>query len=280
MKLLISLLLATTMIGCGDSGTTETQATDDSPPILGSKADEAVTADPMERDDDDDWFGDDDWFDDEDRADDETASDATSEDPGDVSWEGGDDVAGPEDTMTGGEGDGEALEADPWAPARDVNLHKVVFDESLKADTYQYPSTGTGFNLSGTEFWQKWPGGENPTYSFSVGTDYGRRCMLASAKRFEAIMSDPPQELKDLKLSSNWSGSFFNWNDDYSLSDWGDGSSARLWAWRTTLIKWISQTSKDGSCYLPTLDMVMSLTASCQSKANSSNGEIVGCKAP
>ena len=72
--------------------------------------------------------------------------------------------------------------------------------------------------------------------------------------------------------------SFFNWNDDYSQSDWSDGQSARLWAWRTTLIKWISQTNKDGSCYLPTLEMVEALAENCQEKANNSDGEIVGCK--
>ena len=169
---------------------------------------------------------------------------------------------------------------DPWAAARDVDLHRVVFDDSVTADSYQYPTTGTGFGLSGTEFWQKWAGGKNPTYKFDEGSANGRRCMQASAKRFQAIMSDPPQALKDLKLNSNWSGSFFNWNDDYSQSDWGDGSSARLWAWRTGLIKWICQTSKDGSCYLPTLAMVMTLIEDCQAKANSSAGEIMGCRAP
>ena len=86
-------------------------------------------------------------------------------------------------------------------------------------------------------------------------------------------MNDPPASLVDLKERSNWGGSFFNWNDDYSLSDWGEGSSARLWAWRTTLIKWISQTNKDGSCFLPTLEMVESLAASCLSKLNCEAGQ-------
>jgi len=169
--------------------------------------------------------------------------------------------------------------ADPYAMALDVHAHRVTFDEDVVADAYQAANTGNGFRLTGTEFWQKWAGGENPTYSFNVGTDYGRRCMLASAKRFEAIMADPPQGMLDLRTESNWSGSFFNWNDDYSLSDWGDGQSARLWAWRTGLIKWISQTNKDGSCYLPTLEMVESLSERCLQKAEDNVGEIVGCKA-
>jgi hypothetical protein len=101
--------------------------------------------------------------------------------------------------------------------------------------------------------------------------------MLASAIRFEAIMSDPPSELVALKDNSNWRGSFFNWNDDYAQSDWGDGRSARLWAWRTGLIKWISQTNKDGSCYLPTLEMVQALASNCMSYSEQRDGEIQGC---
>lgn len=174
----------------------------------------------------------------------------------------------------------EVVPEDPFAMARDVTVHRVTFDEGVTADQYVRANPGTGFSLAGTEFWQKWAGGKNPTYSFGDGTDYGKRCMQASAIRFGAIMSDPPERLKSLKLDSNWSGSFFNWNDDYSQSDWGDGTSARLWAWRTTLIKWISQTAKDGSCFLPTLEMVETLAEKCLSKANSSDGEIVGCKAP
>ncbi|MGB0590688.1 MAG: hypothetical protein ACPGU1_13500 [Myxococcota bacterium] len=276
MKLLVLLCFALSLVAC-DEGTTPSTG-DDGPPVLssGNKSDDdeyddegwlnihddepEITgdADATGSTDEDDW-SDDGWSEDDDWSDDDD-------------WSGEAD-AGPTDEDV-------VDEVDPWAPAKDVTLHRVVFDESLKAPSYEYPYTGTGFSLGGTEFWQKWSGGENPTYSFLNGTEYGRRCMLASAKRFEAIMAEPSEALKNLKLDSNWSGSFFNWNDDYSQSDWGDGSSARLWAWRTTLIKWISQTNKDGSCYLPTQEMVDKLVVSCQSKADSSNGEIVGCKAP
>jgi hypothetical protein len=155
-----------------------------------------------------------------------------------------------------------------FAAALDVNLHHVVFPEDLEAPAYAYASVDTGFGLGGTEFWQKFPGGENPTFSYYDGTDYGRRCMYASARRFEAIMSNPPLGLKILKDHSKWNGSFFNWNDDYGHPDsWGDASGARLWAWRTTLVKWISQTSTDGSCYLPTLDMINTLIVDCLDQA-------------
>lgn len=264
MKLLVLLAFALSLTACDSERTTAT--TDDSPPVLNSKGDNP---------EDFDYFGDGDWDDDEDWSDDdESISGLEDAAEGAVSAdaESSAEDAGPSDEAVD--------EVDPWAPALDVTQHLVVFDEGLTAPNYEYPSTNTGFNLGGTEFWQKWAGGENPTYSFNDGTEYGRRCMLASAKRFQAIMREPSEALKDLKLSSNWSGSFFNWNDDYSLSDWGDGSSARLWAWRTTLVKWISQTNKDGSCYLPTLEMVETMVANCQSRADANDGEIVGCKAP
>jgi hypothetical protein len=181
--------------------------------------------------------------------------------------------------MDGEDGDMPAPE-DLYKDARDVTKHQVTFADEVVADQYSYPRVGTGFSLGGTEFWQKWPEGQNPTYSFRDGTPYGKRCMLASAIRFEAIMKEPPTTLIALKENSDWSGSFFNWNDDYSKSGWGDGRSARLWAWRTTLVKWISQTNKDGSCFLPTLDMVEKLAENCASYAARSEGAIQGCSAP
>ena len=174
-----------------------------------------------------------------------------------------------------GEADAEP-EVDHFAEARDVDKHRVVIDPDLPAPAYDYPSAD-GFRLSGTEFWQKWPDGLNPTYSYSAGTELGRKCMLASAIRFEAIMADPPEALVQLRDESNWGGSFFNWNDDYSLSEWSDGSSAQLWAWRTGLIKWISQTNRDGSCYLPTRAIVEQAAEDCLDTAATDDGEIQGC---
>jgi len=179
-----------------------------------------------------------------------------------------------------GDGDGDAAPVDIYAGARDVDQEIVTFPEGTVAPTsYDYPSGGE-FRLSGTEFWQKWSGGKNPTYSFGDGTDAGRLCMQASAIRFEAIMADPPAELVQLAADTNWSGSFFNWNDDYSdPTAWGDGSASRLWAWRTHLIKWISQTMKDGSCLLPTRDLVVRAATACIARGASSEGEIQGCSA-
>ena len=167
---------------------------------------------------------------------------------------------------------------DPFAQALDVNLHRVEFPEGTPAPIYRRASVNTGFSLGGTEFWQQWPNGHMPTYSYSEGTEVGKRCMYASARRFEAIMSDPPAELLTLLEESEWRGSFFNWNDDFSQSEFSDGRSARLWAWRTHLIKWISQTNLDGSCFLPTYEMVVRAAESCLSRAQRSAGEIQGCR--
>ena len=172
-----------------------------------------------------------------------------------------------------------AAPADPFAQARDVTLHKITFPDGTVAPTdYAYPD-GNGFSLGGTEFWQKWSGGHNPTYSFDEGTDKGRLCMQASAIRFTTIMADAPAELKELNEKTSWSGSFFNWNDDYSGEGaYGDASSARLWAWRTSLVKWISQTAKDGSCYLPTRAMVVAAATKCLATGAANAGEIMGCR--
>lgn len=169
---------------------------------------------------------------------------------------------------------------DPWAAAKDVNLPVIQLDADLAVPDYERPSGVDGFSLGGTEFWQRWEGGHNPTFSYSAGTDLGRKCMYASARRFEAIMREAPEAMHNLRESTNWGGSFFNWNDDFSdPSAYRRPRGAVLWAWRTTLIKWISQTGPDGSCFLPTLEQVERAAASCQSRGDSNDGEIEGCQA-
>ena len=197
---------------------------------------------------------------------------------GDTTWEG--DTAWEGDSASMGD-TAEAPEEDPWALAKDVDLHHVVFPNDHKApESYDYPnSAGLGFGLGGTEFWQKWSGGESPTFQFSAGSANGRRCMYASARRWEAIMAREPANLQKMKDDTKWGGSFFNWNDDFSGDSWGDGTGSRLWAWRTSLVKWISQTNNDGSCYLPTLSMVEALALDCLEMAEVFDGQIQGCSA-
>lgn len=172
----------------------------------------------------------------------------------------------------------ETLVTDAWADAKNVDLPMIVIDPALEVPDYAAPRVD-GFSLGGTEFWQKWEGGANPTFSYSAGTDAGRKCMYASARRFEAIMTEAPESMVALRETTNWGGSFFNWNDDFSPENAnGSARGAVLWAWRTGLIKWISQTGTDGRCYLPTLEMVEEAAASCQQRGDANNGEIQGCQ--
>ena len=188
-------------------------------------------------------------------------------------------AGGAEAPEGGAEGVEEPMD-DPFAQALDVNLHRIEFPEGTPAPaSYLRPRVETNFSLGGTEFWQQWPNGHMPTYSYSEGTAAGQRCMYASARRFEAIMNDPPAAIVTLREESEWRGSFFNWNDDFTESEFSDGRSARLWAWRTHLIKWISQTNSDGTCFLPTYDMVQRAGEECLLRAQRSNGEIQGCRA-
>lgn len=192
----------------------------------------------------------------------------------------GGEVAQSFDFVDGAELGVEVIENDPFEEAYDVDAGIIYLDPSLPAPSYQSARVDGAFGLGGTEFWQKWEGGHNPTYSYSAGTEAGQKCMYASARRFEAIMADPPPALVELQETSNWSGRFFNWNDDYSHEDArGEARYAALWAWRTTLIKWISQTGKDGACHLPTYSTVEAAADTCLAKAAANEGEIEGCQA-
>ena len=134
-------------------------------------------------------------------------------------------------------------------------------------------------SLYGVDWFQKWAGGVNADHGWENGTELGKRCMWAAVLRFEAIMADPPAELKAfLAEYTRWGGSFYNWVDDYSKPEaYGDASTARLWAWRTGLSKWISAAAKDGSCYLPTKQMVIDYAKTCKEHAAQNGGEMQGC---
>lgn len=170
----------------------------------------------------------------------------------------------------------------------DVDQQHVVFDEDVTAPASSAGSgaRSEGASLYGVDWFQKWAGGLSADHGWNNGTVYGKRCMWASVARFEAIMADAPPELAEfLAEYSNWRGSFYNWNDDYSGTSadgqpaFGDARGARLWAWRTGLSKWISATAKDGSCYLPTKQMLVSYVAACKARAASNDGEMQGCEA-
>ncbi len=164
---------------------------------------------------------------------------------------------------------------DDYAQARDVNLRTVTIGGP--AIDYTRASVD-GFSLGGTEFWYRDEnGGIDKTFSYGNGSEDGRKCMLASAIRFEAIMADPPASMVELRENTNWSGSFFNWNEDKTVRNWP--ARAGLWAWTTGLMKWISVTNPDGTCSLPTVDIVEAAAADCLRTADGADGETKGCAA-
>jgi hypothetical protein len=96
-------------------------------------------------------------------------------------------------------------------------------------------------------------------------------------------MTNPPAELVQLGADTNWEGGFFNWTDDFSktpATSMQDAVGAQLWAWRTHLIKWISQVSKDGTCHLPTLELVKRAAKNCLATGASPGrmGDIQNCR--
>lgn len=165
----------------------------------------------------------------------------------------------------------------------DVDVSKVSFHKSSKSPSSS-PSSGARnetASLYGVDWFQKWPGGVNADHGWENGTEYGKRCMWAAVFRFEAIMKDAPAELKTFRAEyTQWGGGFYNWVDDFSKPEaYGDASSARLWAWRTGLSKWISAAAKDGSCFLPTKQMVIDYAKACKEHAAGNDNEMQGCEA-
>ena len=155
--------------------------------------------------------------------------------------------------------------------------HVTIHAASTPAYESLFPGVDA-FNMNGWEWWQQWPGGFSPTFEYEEATPAGIVCSVASALRFAAVMHSPPEDIFRLLNETTWEGRFFNWNDDYSMpASEGDGSGAELWAWRDYLIKWISHTNRDGTCYLPTYGMLESAAANCLSVASGAAGNIEGC---
>ena len=184
-----------------------------------------------------------------------------------------------EDDLTA---DGKRIEAIRKVAAKNVEVSRVTFSTSTKAPKAS-PSSGyrspAGPSLYGVDWFQKWDGGLSADHGWENGTELGKRCMWAANLRFEAIMKDPPAELKAfLREYPSWRGSFYNWVNDYSKPESrGDASEATLWAWRTSLSKWISAAAKDGSCYLPTRSMVVEYVSACKEHVASNGGKMEGC---
>lgn len=198
------------------------------------------------------------------------------------------DVEQGEDNLTQGQRDERNMKRIRDA-VKDVEQEHVTFPVRSTKSPSANPSSGFSgehASLYGVDWFQQWPDGVSADHGWENGTDLGKRCMWAAVLRFEAIMKDAPPELVAfLGEYDQWSGNFYNWVDDFSGKSasgeaaGGDASGARLWAWRTGLSKWISQTAKDGSCYLPTRKMVVDYAAACKEHvASREDKQMQGCQ--
>ncbi|MGE3635584.1 MAG: DVUA0089 family protein [Sandaracinaceae bacterium] len=195
-----------------------------------------------------------------------------------------------------GEGCGEVTEpteptGDPYAAARDVHTMRVDLSAAPVPEYYSRPEGISPVSLSQPEWWQRWSGGATQSFAWDEGTDNGKRCGQASAIRLQAIMEyeetgedgvvhRPGQEAFDaLREGSGWSGTMYNWTEDVSEGGSASFSPATMWAWRTGAVKFINVVRPDGSCDLPTLDLVLRFSATCLVRAACSKGEIPGCRA-
>ena len=170
---------------------------------------------------------------------------------------------------------------DGFELARDVNLHHVEFDETT-AIPESFERQDAGFvRLGSPEWWQRWSGGHTQSFNWSLGTDFGKRCGQASAIRLAAIYADPEgkEAFDALAEGSGWSGTMYNWTEDISEGGRASFSPASMWAWRTSAVKFINVVHPDGSCDLPTLQLVKDFSETCLSRAENSDGEIQGCRA-
>jgi len=178
---------------------------------------------------------------------------------------------------------------DPWALARDVNLHNVAFTDATPIPESYTRASDTGpVSLSGPEWWQRWSGGATQSFSWSQGTDYGKRCGQANAIRLEALwhheeidaegnVTRPGRDAFEAILDgSGWRGTMYNWTEDVSEGGWPSFRSASMWAWRTGAIKFVNVVHEDGSCDLPTLELLQDFADAC---LPADDGEIQGCRA-
>ncbi|MFK7986669.1 MAG: hypothetical protein AB8I08_11645 [Sandaracinaceae bacterium] len=181
---------------------------------------------------------------------------------------------------------------DPWALAHDVNRMHVEFTDATPIpESYSRPDGVGPVSLSSPEWWQRWSGGATQSFSWGEGTDYGKRCGQASAIRLQAIfeyeetdadgnVTYPGREAFDnLRENSGWGGTMYNWTEDISEGGRPSFSPASMWAWRTSAVKFINVVHPDGSCDLPTLDLVQRFSATCLAQAEGNDGAIQGCRA-
>lgn len=100
----------------------------------------------------------------------------------------------------------------------------------------------------------------------------------AATESQKAKLEELRGERDALQQLSGWSGSFYNWTDDYNHAQaYGQPSNGKLWSWRSGLTKWISASGSDGACYMPTRKMLVDYAAVCTEQSSSIDKQMQGC---
>lgn len=153
---------------------------------------------------------------------------------------------------------------EPDVAADDYTLYQPAEVENRADDRFV-----NGFSLGGQEYW---PYKEAPPlypqkirWGFSAGSPQAQKCMAKAERDLEAILENPPAELLALKQQASIT-SFFSWNNDYTGAA-RDGMAPagfrRIWLYKGGLIKWISETNRDGSCLIPDRNDLRSFAQDC-----------------
>lgn len=142
-----------------------------------------------------------------------------------------------------------------------------------------------GFSLGGYEYWPFKE--EQPIYpdkvkwGYESGSAPAKKCMAAAKTALIEILKDPPAELLELKAKTGIS-SFFQWNNDYTdaASNAMQSSGMRvLWLYNGRLMKWISETNKNGTCLIPERKDLRALARDCLKNLAANSGGTLYCSA-
>ncbi|HZO15168.1 MAG TPA: hypothetical protein VFB62_17960 [Polyangiaceae bacterium] len=129
-----------------------------------------------------------------------------------------------------------------------------------------------GWFISSFEYW---PYAEGPPaypdevgWGFYAGSPEAKKCMAASRAQLVEILADPPPELVAFR-EAHGVYAFYNWNNDYTGA-FGDQLAPMdyqyLWLYNQNLIKWISETNRDGRCIIPSREELVKFASECINK--------------
>jgi hypothetical protein len=174
---------------------------------------------------------------------------------------------------TGGTLDPTASEGDDSASTADAIRQYTPTGEELAP----VGETINGFSTGGFEYW---PYKETPPlypskiqWGYDSGSEPAKKCMAAAFADLKEILRDPPPELVQLKEKYGIR-SFFNWNNDMTDAPTRVRAQIReIWLYQGRLIKWISETKRDGTCLLPERSDLVAFAKGCLEAPSSCNIE-------